>query len=281
MVALVICAVALVCVRWPREREPVYQGKRLSGWLISEYRREHGLERESGQRAAILAIGTNALPFLTEWMQLTMRPWTKRMFGFVPELTRFDTRQTLADASLNGFYFLGPRGSAAIPELTQVMRGTNCYTALRALVCVEYTGTAGIPVVLDVLTNRQGYCPDNVFSLWGTMKYLGTNADLIIPALIDCTKTAERRAAATAAVLLGEIKRQPASVVPALARCAKDSDRGVRYCAIHALGRFQGEARAAVPTLLGCLSDPELEVREAATNSLERIAPAVFGLGTP
>lgn len=277
LIALAICAAAFVCALWPRQREPMYEGKPLSRWLVSEYRHYYGREPENGQTAAILAIGTNALPFLTKWMQLTVRPWTKRMFGFVPDVTALDTRQTLADASLHGFYVLGPRGSAAIPELTQLMRATNCYIAMRALVCVEYTGAAGIPVVLDVLTNRQGYCPDNVFSLFGTMQYLGTNANLIIPGLIDCLRLVDGRPAANAAILLGEIKRQPATVVPALVRSAKDSDQDVRYCAIHSLGRFQGEARAAVPTLLDCLRDPVLDVREVATNSLYIIEGKALG----
>ena len=105
------------------------------------------------------------------------------------------------------------------------------------------------------------------------MANLGTNADLAIPALIDCLSAPDRNVAETAAMLLGQIGRQPTAVVPALVRCAEGTHQGLRYCAIEALGHFEGVAREAMPALEKALSDPDWTMRANATNSLRRIAP--------
>ena len=36
LMLLGLCGAALVFVRWPHTREPVYQGKTLSEWLLAE-----------------------------------------------------------------------------------------------------------------------------------------------------------------------------------------------------------------------------------------------------
>jgi HEAT repeats len=274
LIALAIIGAAFIWWIRPQESEPTYRGKPLSFWVISERygkSRGYGLEHDIGQREAIRAIGTNALPFLTRWMQLNAAPWTRYVRGLVPDLTRFDHTKELADGAIGAFEILGSSASPAIPELVQLARGTDLYTAERALFCIEATGPPGISIVLDVLTNRSAYCPDSLFRLQGTTVMLGNNTDLIVPGLISCLTASDPRTAADAATLLGEIKRQPNTVVPALAHSARDSSEYVRYCAIYALGRFEDEARSAVPTLLACLSDPALSVRKVATNSLHII----------
>src|SRR4051812_12829515 len=57
-----VVVVAAVVLLWPRgEREPEYQGKKLSEWI--------GDEGNPRQADAVRHIGTNALPFLIGWIR--------------------------------------------------------------------------------------------------------------------------------------------------------------------------------------------------------------------
>src|SRR5881394_1272641 len=62
----VFVTAVLAVVLWPREREPEYQGKKLSEWLRG------GSQKPAVPEAdivfAVNQIGTNALPFLVKWI---------------------------------------------------------------------------------------------------------------------------------------------------------------------------------------------------------------------
>ena len=71
------CVVAgiLGVALWPGEREPGYQGKKLSEWLVLRGAvLPDGPEAKIADRA-ILAIGTNAVPFLLGWVRYERPAW--------------------------------------------------------------------------------------------------------------------------------------------------------------------------------------------------------------
>src|SRR5262245_61020999 len=79
IVGVVALAIALLVLLWPRgPKEPVYQGKRLSAWLI-EASSESGLKTAP---EAIQALGTNAIPYLLFEFERTEPRWKQKLLGW-------------------------------------------------------------------------------------------------------------------------------------------------------------------------------------------------------
>src|SRR5690242_3243308 len=68
LAAVTVVAIVAVAV-WPGDREPEYQGKKLSEWLAMQH--EHPAEAAR----AVRAIGTNAIPFLLRWADYRYPRW--------------------------------------------------------------------------------------------------------------------------------------------------------------------------------------------------------------
>jgi hypothetical protein len=225
---------------------------------------------EWGERRteAIRGMGINALPFLVRWIGYESRPWRKKLSGMLAgtrlwPLVR-DRGEDRAGLVITAFAALGDQSGPALPELTQLMKGTNFRPAFLALNAVDASGAVGVPVLLDVLTNRGAYNGQRGFSVLGTMSHLGTNAYVAVPTLVDCLTNANPQVAGTAAVLLGAIGVE------------QDVDKEMRCRALFALGRFGERARPELPSLLQAMRDDDGSVREAATNAVKVVAPEVM-----
>jgi hypothetical protein len=88
-VALAVVFLIAIAV-WPGEREPEYQGKKLSEWL-GAYHRDYSTdaEREAEQRRADYAvrqIGTNGLPYLLQAVSYDAPAWRRRLPVFLYRL---------------------------------------------------------------------------------------------------------------------------------------------------------------------------------------------------
>jgi hypothetical protein len=243
--------------------------------MREHYRKSEGDIRP---REAILAIGTNALPFVVEWMQYEPLPWERRLMEKAPVVeVLYKKRLNLAVAAPDDLMVLGATGSNAIPALKAVLQAGNSYTGHIAEYGLELIGGPAIPVLVDVVTNHAAYPAVKVQSLTGTMFVLGANSELMIPGLLSCLENGDGDAAMCAAGLLGEIGKQPKRVVPALVRSVESTNREVRYCAILSLAAFAGDAREGVPALVKRLEDPDNDMRANVYNALRRIAPEVLG----
>ena len=147
-------AVALVAALvWPREREPVYQGKKLSEWLeVYSFFSVHPFPTDPERiRAddAVYAIGTNATPWLLKWVGHEEGRWTRAMLVTatkLPEkslrsriLRRYVLRRYLrAMSAMVVFDVLGPKAMSAVPELTRMSQATDApHSASRADYCVK------------------------------------------------------------------------------------------------------------------------------------------------
>ncbi len=157
----VIVAAAVSSIFWPREREPVYQGKKLSEWL-KEYRQvAHGgsdMEREAA--VAVRAIGTNALPWLERWIATDVCSYGPKLRA-LPRSLRGSLLRRLVDRAetryLNGMFgfdLLGAEAAPAASRLCGMISQTNSppisSAAFTALVC---TRGQGLLVVAGDLTN--------------------------------------------------------------------------------------------------------------------------------
>ena len=261
------------------EREPRYQGKTLSGWL--QEGAWTSLRLTSTQEEAVRSMGTNALPFLVKWVQYVTPPWRVRFTMTVRRVVgRFwvlfrDPRMERARISLACLQMLGPDVRPVMPELVKMMKQTNVVVAVRALQIVDGAGKAGIPALLDVLTNRQAYV--GVYYLETAMGHLGPDGHFAVPPLLSCLTNKNWGIAVVAAKWLGRIRLEPEVVVPALAKCLDAPDARVRSAVLQTLGEFGTDAQAAIPAIVRELSDPDNDIRSAANNCLRRIEPDFLG----
>jgi HEAT repeat protein len=148
---------------------------------------------------------------------------------------------------------------------------------------VDSAGKIGIPVLVDVLTNRLSY--PQVYYLEGAMGRLGPDAHLAVPSLVGCLTNRSWGVVVVAARWLGRIRMDPEVTVPALARCLDSPEARVRCAAMQALGQFRTDAAAAIPAVARELNDPDNDVRAAAENALRSIEQGFLGhergLGPP
>src|SRR5437764_14424345 len=122
---LVVLAVVgvLVAVFSRREREPEYGGKRLSQWvegyatsIIMDGKRKPTEEAANAIRQA----GTNAIPFLLEWIRYEPPAWKTRFYEVVNCAAISDRKGDLASGAIDAFGVLGPEAQRAIPELVTI-----------------------------------------------------------------------------------------------------------------------------------------------------------------
>ena len=120
--------VGVIVVVFSPEREPEYEEIKLSEWL----EQTHFLVFNPGgisvtpKKAvhAIRQIGTNALPWLVQWIRYDQPAWKARLYQMINSKLRwnlFDKRVARAEGALGAFAALGPEAKGAIPQLTRVL----------------------------------------------------------------------------------------------------------------------------------------------------------------
>ena len=230
-IALAVLLVALVSVIvWqvlhPQEREPVYQGKRLSVWLALLYNDKASGAFYGQDEQAIRHIGANALPVLigrlhaqdTRLKQLMMA-WAEKQ-KLVP--FHFNSADRRRIEALYGYGALGPLASAQVPSL------------------------------IDTLSNDPS--PRVRVAAAGALGYIGPEARLAAPALCRATKHPDRYVRQQAFGALSRILPDPHLTIPVLVAGLDDPNPSARWNAAIALVKYGPEARDAVTALLGMLA---------------------------
>jgi len=158
-----VAAVTLAIFIWPREREPEYNGVKLSVWLerykanlepIVVTRDTHAALVEAC--SAIREIGTNSLPFVIRWIQYEQPAWRKSFYSGLAKLPdkilgarvsrtllrRLQAREDdRADNSVYAFQVLRQQAQPAVPELRRLARiGPMHGTYYRATACLAMMG---------------------------------------------------------------------------------------------------------------------------------------------
>jgi hypothetical protein len=261
-VAVLVFA-ALVATVWHSlpPREPVYQGRPLSGWLNDYiyalptiYRADAATRAaaHSAVIAAVRAIGTNAIPFLLEMLQ---RPDDSRLRLLLLKADSIANRRfhipsawQVRDEGLAGFEALGAEASNAVPALIRIHQENPVFW-VRAADCLGNIGPPArdaIPILLPDITN----------------------ADFILRV--------------TAVRALGQIHSRPEIVVPALTNAlVHESMPGNLWFYFDALAAFGADAKSAVPVMRAILNDPTNRLsawndpfyRQEATTAMRKIDP--------
>jgi hypothetical protein len=268
-------------VFWPQKKEPEYQGKKLSEWVTAPVGANGTLE----VRKAMLAMGTNCVPFLVAWVQYDPPAWRKRLF----ELARYlhlgpsrDTRADRAEAAWSLMTVLGPQAAGAVPALRRLTReGTTAHMRSMAMMVLRELGDTAVPALVEIAGDTNNSYRNVAVALLVTRTDLGNYRARANSVLLSSVKDADLSIAVNAILGLGFSGAHPELVIPALTNALSDSRARVRHSACMALEWVGHDARAAVPALNRALNDSDPQVRSAARGALLKIAPEVVGAGGP
>jgi len=169
VVILAAVSVVLVAV-WAEEKEPLYQGKKLSDWIRYDGKQHGGVwiviwpgTAPSGHKLwtfanprgdeAVRNLGTNVLPSLVKWVDYKKPRWkTKAAAAYAKQPSKlvpssiqswldYSDRERLADGAAATFMILGPDAAPAAPELAALLGSTSNYeTAERVIFCLACIG---------------------------------------------------------------------------------------------------------------------------------------------
>jgi hypothetical protein len=122
--------------------------------------------------AAIRKIGTNAVPYLVEWMAYQRPYWKRELYGRVAKLLPSsiassltkDRRKELANACVTAFPVLGADANAFIPPLVQLMNAPSKRdsSAFAAALGLMWLGPNGQVALVAGMTNRHTVVRDFV-----------------------------------------------------------------------------------------------------------------------
>jgi len=185
---LIAVAVGAIVVCFRPEREPEYEGKKLSEW-VRELPSNYFQTGESDAQRAIRHIGTNAIPYLLKWMRYEVPNGKDKLYRAVNQVIKrlhmprriFNQKEERARAAGLALEVLGLEVVRAIPELTRILTDPKePASAYRASSILAGLGEAGLPPLLLVLTNAQTRL--NLREAVGIdIEYYATNGRLAVP----------------------------------------------------------------------------------------------------
>jgi len=282
--ALAVVVGMAVAIPVKPSNEPSYQGKKLSEWVIiyaAPARTNKKPEREVAADA-IRHIGSNAVPYLLEWMRYEPPGWKQKFYQILKSVpAEFkgdwnirDQRQARGDAAVNAICISGPHSLRTVQELARMLDDPGAFEgAMRAALALACLGGRGVEEPLTRLSATQPTPHPHVRRIMDAMRSFGLNTRPALPMLLECVRSQEDDTVFWACWNLGEMKLDAPLAVPALAGRLQHSDESIRFAAARSLGNFGSEARVAVPALLNLLQDTEGSVRQAAEVALRKIAP--------
>lgn len=298
-IVLAVCVLVGIGVVafWPGEREPEYNGKKLSEWLVLAHTLPDSvtaqIDATKEAKEAVRHIGTNALPCVLRWMSYKRPHWKTIVFDGVSKmpsslagLTDWVLDKTLIsddkqfsrlDLGLSCLKILGPEAEPAIPNLVRAANASNYYVSKAATVGLAQIGERGINALITIIEDPKH--PYRVIAAEALASVDRAKSDSATTVLIRLVCDRDTKLAIAAAYTLGDLNSEPQIVVPALSRGVADPRPIVRMNAVKALGMFEERARPAVPVILNACNDTDPFVRYEATNALRAVAPEVLTNG--
>jgi HEAT repeat protein len=278
--------IALILRVSTRTPEPRYKGQSLSDWLHN-YDHAHTQTQEQEAKQAIREIGTNAVPFLLQYMRYAPRPWKRsitdafaklkdmRFVGrFIPYSMTTDAASARAETAAYAFGVLGPVAAYAYPDIARLACTATepkvAELATMVLIMRKADATNAIGFVLSnapppIRTQMIG----RIATQWDQQLL-----QAVRQALIECVRAEDEQAAQVAVSTLLTLKHsQPEATLQLFVECLTNSKPKVRAEAIICIATFQAAAKPAVPSVIPYLTDPDPTVRKEATNLLRMIAP--------
>lgn len=250
VIAVILVAVVGVILLLLPEREPSYEGKRLSEWLVGFYpdRKDYRPLDEQPQHIkaanAVRQIGTNAAPTLLRMLRASDS-------SLKLQLLRLASKQKLIKVHYTSAGELNMLASMAFGSLEGASNT--------------------VPELIDIYRENRSEYSQNAVVL--ALRSIGPPAELAVPCLIDAAATTNFAMRHNALAALGEIHARPELVVPVLTNALRDPDAMVRGAAACGLRDFGERAKSAVPALLELLKDKDQYASSLAADALEQIDP--------
>lgn len=117
---MILCAALFAClIQASESAEPIYEGKKLSAWLVEAY---NPGDQQEHAREAIRQMGTNALPMLIKVLQTPDRNQAVSAFrvlgatatSAVPAVLNLLTNDIIAQEAVYALVQIGPQASLSI-----------------------------------------------------------------------------------------------------------------------------------------------------------------------
>jgi hypothetical protein len=278
--AVAVFGLAVVAF-WPGEKEPEYQGKKLSDWLDAH-------PENPASEPAIVAIGTNNLRMLLKWLDYRpskAREWVEAGSATLPaaifnshffQRLLIDRADERADLARDAFEVLGLKAASAVPELIRQAQHHADDPYGRAFYCLSCVGEASFPGVANMAANRQSKMRTDAIDCIGKMNDLGTNIMPAVRLLGTLMNDSDEDVEEAAIEALGHLGLEPEIVLPLLSKCARERGEQLKALALEAIGNFGPRARPTMPELILALGHSSLSVRDSATNAVQNVAPEFF-----
>ncbi|MDB6112697.1 MAG: repeat protein [Pedosphaera sp.] len=234
---LLVAVVGGLAWQMSRPREPMYEGKPLSYWLLRP-----SLDRNLD---AVRQTGTTAIPTLLQMLRAKDSVFFLKVVKLMKKQRFIKIDYVFAGErnfqAILGFGILGVKAGEAVPALVEIYdqaisSDSMCATA-DSLGAIGPLARPAVPSLLRGVTNKD----ENVrFGSLSALELIGPESSLLMPVLETSLK---------------------------------DNDWKVRNQAAHMLGGLGADAKHAVPAILPLLIDTQRMVRVAATNALIAIDP--------
>ena len=271
-ILLLLTVVLAVLPAKAGDSEPSYQEHSFSEWASQIDFTVPIIGDEPPPIVAVRHIGTNAIPILLDWISNQKPPKGKPNQDYKPPLW-FSPSRVEAAAML--FNYLGAEAKPAIPQLTHFALTFHDYERYEQCVrALANIGTDSLPAFNVLLTKGN---PDVQFSALGWLPAFGSNAVVVMPAVIKCL-VGKNDEAGDKAVLFFENNGIPYSAsIPALTNAlphasAKGRTRICRCFFFMSYHKPPSEQPwDAVPALRAALKDKNAEVSNTASNALVSI----------
>jgi len=280
----VAMAVVLLCTL--SNREPEYQGKRLSAWFKQYYRSGQHSRQWKDQHdeaaQALRAMGTNAVPFLLKrfYSYSPDAPLKTNVLTFLsrlPEPFRFPPfvpAWVICNEAANAIGEIKPAEEFLLPLVTNRLHSTNQLerNATISLLCATQSGVGEVmPFLRDMLSSTNG---TNQLTGVIRLRQLGRAARPALPDLVELVngEKSDQRAVHAACRVLAEFDAEAADAVPAIkARLGREKQATSRINFAKTLCRIDAQQTDALEVLIQYAQDQTNSQRGFAITSLGNV----------
>ena len=179
-------------------REPSTGGHLLREWARLHASTDPASTSHTNAADAIRQIGTNGIPFLTQWISEAHAPTLRASSDEI------DIRALAAAAA---FSALQSDGAAAIPELTRFLNQGSDLASAYAAQALGRIGAPGLPVMIAALGNPRPAVRKNAADF---MIFMGQTARPAIPALQKMQNDPDPEVTKSVTFILGVLTNTPA-----------------------------------------------------------------------
>ena len=222
---------------WPRE--PRCQGRPLSSWTADLTRDEPEGTRIAAA-AAVRAVGTNAVPFLLDWMRAPAEEpqWKIRLHLWLGRQSLIKVKFKMAGdrrrESVLAFEALGDAGRTAVLDLAKLLSDPDANRRDDAAAALAGIGPASVPAALAGLQSRDQEVQRLSVGILGAV---AAEWETVVPALLAKIEQAERNLRSEVIRCLGEFGPNARVAVPELTRLLHTADSGIdAACALAGIG---------------------------------------------